>query len=461
MRRESWKTVIEPFKIRSVEPLGFTDRPEREKALSRAGYNLFKVPAEKVLIDLLTDSGTCAMSMEQWAGMMRGDVSYASSRSYYVFERVVKDLTGYPHVIPVHQGRAGERLVFSFLGGPGKVFLSNMFFDTTRANIEATGAEALDLPADKAFFHGDRRAFKGDIDLAKLEQALRLRAGRVPLVLLTVTNNSLGGQPVSLRNIRDASRLCARHKVPLLLDAARFAENAYLIKARERGQAERTVRSIVREMFGYAQGCLMSGKKDALVNMGGFLAFKDKAWAGKAREILILGEGFPTYGGLTGRDLEAMARGIEEVLDEQYLRYRIRSVEYLARGLRRQGIPLIEPPGGHAVYVDAARFLPHIPAERFPGQALACALYLEAGIRAVEIGSLMFGKREGRRFLPARMELLRLALPRRVYTQAHADFIIEVFGSLARKKRAIRGLRLLKAPRFLPHFTARLAPLRS
>ncbi|MDE2039364.1 MAG: tryptophanase [Elusimicrobia bacterium] len=455
----SWRTIIEPFKVKAVEPLGFTTRSQRQAILKKAGYNLFNVSADQVLIDLLTDSGTSAMSSEQWACLMRGDESYAGARSFFRFERVVRELTGYRHVLPVHQGRAAERILLGVLGGKGKVFLSNSHFDTTRANVEATGARAVDLPAPGALDFAKSAPFKGDIDLRALESELRsVGAKNVPMVIMTATNNSLGGQPVSMRNLREASAICRRRGVPLILDAARFAENAYLIKQREPGFSRRSAADIAREMFSLAQGCMMSAKKDALVNIGGFLALNDDEWVRRARELLILGEGFPTYGGLAGRDLEAMARGLEEVLDERYLAYRLRSVQYLGEGLRRHGVPIVEPPGGHAVYVDAKRFLPQIPPAGFPAQALVCELYLTAGLRAVEIGSLMFGRGRGAGFVPARMELVRLALPRRVYTQSHVDFVIEVFEDIAERAASLRPLRLVEAPAALRHFTARLAP---
>jgi len=454
-----WKTIIEPFRIKTVEPLGVTDDDERARILAEAHYNLFAIHADHVLIDLLTDSGTSAMSAEQWASVMRGDESYAGARSFYAFESVVKRLTGMSEIIPVHQGRAAERILFSFAGGPGRCVVSNSHFDTTRANVEASGAEAIDLPAPGALDIDVPGPFKGDIDLGALERTLAGRAGSVALCIMTVTNNSLGGQPVSMANLRAAAKLCRARGVPLFLDCARFAENCWFIREREPGYADRTVESIAQEMFGLADGCMMSAKKDALVNIGGFLALKDPAWAAKARQILILGEGFPTYGGLAGRDLEAMATGLQEVLDERYLRYRVRSVAYLGEGLLRQGVPIIRPPGGHAVYVNARKFLPHIPPQQFPGVALACALYLEAGVRAVEIGTLMFGRRDAHGgFLPAPFDLVRLAIPRRVYTQSHVDFLVEVFGELVRKKESIRGLRVVEAPPALAHFTAKLEP---
>lgn len=452
-----WKTIIEPFKIKSVEPLGFADVEERKKVLQNADYNLFKIHADKVLIDLLTDSGTAAMSSEQWAVIMRGDESYAGARSFYTFEKAIKDITGFKEVIPAHQGRAAERILFSFIGGKEKYILSNSHFDTTRANIEAVGTTALDLPCEGALDFENPKPFKGDIDIALLEKKLKELRNDVVLVILTVTNNSLGGQPVSMKNIKETSKLCKEFKIPLFLDAARFAENVYFIKLRESGYSKKTPREIAGEMFSYTDGCLMSAKKDALVNMGGFLAMNDSNWAIKAKENEILGEGFPTYGGLAGRDLEAIAQGLNEILDEEYLKYRIMSVAYLGDGLRKIGVPIVEPPGGHAVYINAKKYLPHIPCENFPGQALACALYLEGGIRASEIGSLMFGKHNNGKFLPAKMELLRLAIPRRVYTQSHIDYVIEVFESLTKKKNTIQGLKIIEAAQTLTHFTARLA----
>ena len=456
---QKYRTIIEPFKIKSVEPLGFTTGEERKEVLRKADYNLFKVPADKVLIDLLTDSGTGAMSAEQWAGIMRGDESYAGARSFFTFEKAVKDLTGYKEIIPTHQGRAAERILFDIVGGKDKVFLSNSHFDTTRANAEATGATAIDLPVPGALDFDKSSDFKGDMDLNLLEKHLKENSSKqIAMVILTVTNNSLGGQPVSMKNIREVSELCKKYNVVLFLDAARFAENAYFIKLREEGYSNKPPKEIAKEMFSYADGCLMSAKKDAIVNIGGFLAMNNSEWAKKAREIEILGEGFPTYGGLAGRDLEAIARGLFEVLDEEYLNYRIKSVAYLGDGLRKNGVPIVEPPGGHAVYVNAKKFLSHIPAEKFPGQALACTLYLESGIRACEIGSLMFGKNNNGKFIPAPMELVRLALPRRVYTQSHIDYVVETFENLAKEKDKIQGLRIVESSPVLSHFTAKLVP---
>ncbi len=455
----TWKTIIEPFRIKTVEPLGFTTEAEREGILREACYNVFAIPADKVLIDFLTDSGTGAMSAEQWAAIMRGDESYAGARSFFVFEKAVRDLTGYRYVLPVHQGRAAERILMGVTCGPGKTVLANSHFDTTRANVEASGAAAVDLPVPEALDFAHPGSFKGDMDVRALEAKVReLGAERIPMVIMTLTNNSLGGQPVSMRNLREVSEVCRHYKIPLILDVARFAENAFFIKLREPGFSTRSAADIAREMFSHAQGCMMSAKKDALVNIGGFLALNDPEWVQRCREALILTEGFPTYGGLAGRDLEAMAQGLVEVLDEQYLTYRLRSVEYLGNGLRQAGVPIVEPPGGHAVYVDAKRFLPHIPPDAYPGQVLVCELYRRAGIRAVEIGSLMFGRREGGKFIPAPMELVRLAMPRRVYTQSHIDFVIEVFADIAGRARALRGLRLVASPPRLAHFTAKLVP---
>ena len=456
----TWKTIIEPFKVKVVEPLAFTTRAEREKVLREAGWNLFKIPADKVLIDLLTDSGTSAMSAEQWAAMMRGDESYAGARSFFELERTVRELTGLKHVMPMHQGRAAERVLFKATGGPGKVYLSNSHFDTTRANIEATGAEAIDVPVPAALDFGKPAPFKGDADLVQLEAMIQ-EAGRarVAMIIMTLTNNSLGGQPVSLANLHAVRAISKKHKIPLFLDVARFAENSWLVKLREKGQEHRTPAEIAREAFSLCDGCWMSSKKDAFVNIGGFLALNDDVLAKTCQDEMILGEGFPTYGGLAGRDLEALAVGLREALDEHYLRYRIRSVEYLGDGLRKAGVPIVEPPGGHAIYIDARRLLPHIPATGYPAQALACELYLTAGVRSVEIGTLMFGRRgPSGEVLPATMELVRLAIPRRAYTQSHVDFLIEVVSDVASRAKDIKALKLVEAPARLGHFTARLAP---
>jgi tryptophanase len=451
------QTIVEPFKIKTVEPLRMTSRSEREQALARAGYNLFNVRAEDVLIDLLTDSGTAAMSARQWAGLIDGDESYAGARSFYRFEKTVKDLTGFKHIIPTHQGRAAEKILFALLGGAGKIIPNNTHFDTTRANIEVSGAEAADLPVKEALVPALVKDFKGNMDIAALERLLKQKGPEhIPLVMLTVTNNSCAGQPVSMGCIRRVSDLCRSYKIPLFIDACRFAENAWFIKMREPGCKGRSVKQLAQEMFSYADGCTMSGKKDGLVNIGGFLAMNDDDLARRARNILIVTEGFPTYGGLAGRDLEAFAQGLEEVVDEDYLRYRIRSTEYVVEKLDGLGVPVFKPAGGHAVYLDAKAFLPHVPPQQYPGQALACALYLEGGIRACEIGSVMFGRTDPAtgEFQPAMLEMLRLAIPRRVYTQSHMDYVVECIGEVFARRDSIRGVRIVQEPPILRHFTA-------
>jgi tryptophanase len=452
------KTIIEPFRIKMVEPIKLTTPERREGILRQAHFNLFQIAAEDVIIDLLTDSGTSAMSSEQWAGMIRGDESYAGARSWYRFEAVLRDLTGMPHVLPTHQGRASERILFELVGGPGKVIPSNNHFDTTRANIEHSGARAVDLVIAEGTKPRSRHPFKGNLDVGKLEALFdEVGPDRIPVCMATVTNNSGGGQPVSLGNLAAVSDLCRRHGIPFFLDACRFAENAYLIKHREPGQKDRSVREIARAMFDLADGATISAKKDGLVNIGGVLLMRDHELAKRANSLLILTEGFVTYGGLAGRDLEAMAQGFTEVLDEDYLHYRLRSVEYLGEHLLAAGIQVVEPPGGHAVYVDAAAFCPHIPPEQFPGQALVCALYRHAGIRAVEIGSVMFGQVDpdtGESSRPP-MELVRLAIPRRVYTQSHIDYTVEATIDLFRRRESIRGLRIVESPPALRHFTAK------
>lgn len=445
------KTIIEPFRIKVVEPIRMTTRDEREAVLRKADFNLFRIHADDVLIDLLTDSGTGAMSSLQWSGVMRGDESYAGAKSWYVLEQSVRSLTGFEHILPTHQGRASERILFELVGGPGKVVPNNSHFDTTRANIEHSGARAVDLLIPEGRDPRSRHPFKGNMDVAALERLIaEVGSDHVPLVMLTVTNNSGGGQPVSLENIRAVRAVCDRHRLPLFLDACRFAENAYFIKVREPGQAGRAVAEIVREMFGLCDGATISAKKDGLVNIGGLLLLRDPKLVARADELLILTEGYLTYGGMAGRDLEAMAQGFREVVDEDYLHYRIRSTEYLGERLLRAGIQIVEPPGGHAIYIDAAAFAPHIPPEQFPGQALAVAMYRHAGIRSCEIGSVMFG-RSGR---PA-MELVRLAIPRRVYTQSHIDYVIEALTEIAGDRGSLRGLKIVEEPTSLRHFTAR------
>jgi tryptophanase len=455
------KTIIEPFRIKSVEPIKFTTRDERVAALDAAGYNVVKLHADDVLIDLLTDSGTGAMSSQQWGALMQGDESYAGSRSFYRFRDVVRALTGYEHIIPTHQGRAAERILFHTQVRAGQVVPNNNHFDTTRANIEAEGGDARDLVIAEGRVPSTVHPFKGNIDLAALERVLEedraAGGGLVPLVMVTITNNSGGGQPVSLENLRGVRRLCDCYRKPFFLDACRFAENAYFIKLREPGQADRTPADIAREVFRLADGCTMSAKKDGLANIGGFLAMNNPEWAEAARNLLILTEGFPTYGGLAGYDLEAIARGLEEVVEETYLKYRIRSTAYLADTLTRAGVPIIQPAGGHAIYLDARALLPHIPPLAYPGIALANALYVEGGVRGVEIGTVMFGRRPDGSEVPPAMDLVRLAIPRRVYTQSHIDYVAEVVLAVAEARSAIRGYRIVSAPAVLRHFTATFA----
>ena len=452
-----WTTIIEPFRIHSVEPIRMTTRAEREAELERAGWNLFRVPAERVLIDLLTDSGTGAMSSEQWAGLQRGDESYAGSPSWFRFRDAVRELFPFEHVIPTHQGRAAEKILFSVLGGAGKTIPNNTHFDTTRANVEFTGAEALDIPVAEAHVPSSRHPFKGNMDVAALERVLDERD--VPVVLVTVTNNSGGGQPVSLENLRAVRAACERRGVPLFLDACRFAENAWFVKQREPGWADTPVADIVREFAALADGMTMSAKKDPLGNIGGWLALDDDELAEQCRNLLILTEGFPTYGGMAGRDMEAIAQGLREAVDEDYLRYRVRSTEYLGEALNAAGIPVVLPVGGHAVYVDARALLDHVPPLEYPGQALAIALYREGGIRGCEIGTVMFGRRPDGSEQAAPMDLVRLAVPRRTYTQSHIDYVIEVCRFVAERAGELRGLRIAEQPAALRHFTARFEPL--
>ncbi len=456
------KTIIEPFRIKVVEPIKMTTRAGREDALRKAGYNLFLIPAENVIIDLLTDSGTAAMSSEQWAALMRGDESYAGSASFYRFEASVRDIFGFKHVIPTHQGRAAERILFSVLCRPGHIVPNNTHFDTTRANIEYVGAEAVDLPIPEFYQPSVVHPFKGNMDTAALGHLIeRVGPHRIPLVMLTVTNNSGGGQPVSLANIRKVREICNRYGIPLYLDACRFAENAYFIKLREEGYAGKPVKEIVREMFSLADGCTMSAKKDGLANIGGFLCTNDDRLAQQEKDLLILTEGFPTYGGLAGRDLDAIAVGLQEVLHEDYLEYRFASTRYLGTHIADAGVPIVQPPGGHAIYIDAGAMLPHIPPLHFPAQSLAVELYREAGIRSVEIGSVMFGRHnpDTGEEIPAPMELVRLAIPRRVYTQSHIDYVIEAILEVFKRRDSLRGYRIVSQAPFLRHFTARFEPM--
>ncbi len=447
------RTIIEPFRIKSVEPLRRTTPAQREEVLARAGYNLFLIEAVDILIDLLTDSGTSAMSTEQWAAMMRGDESYAGSESYFRLKRAVEDLTGFRHVIPTHQGRAAERILFACLCREGEVVPNNTHFDTTRANIEFTRATALDLPMPEAADTQSRLPFKGGMDVEALERLVAERgAGRIPLIMLTVTNNSGGGQPVSMANIEAVSGVARRHGIPFYLDACRFAENAWFIKQREEGYQNWSPREIASKMFSLADGCTFSAKKDAFANIGGLLCTNDDVLARQEKDLLILTEGFPTYGGLAGRDLDAIAVGLEEVLQPDYLEYRIASTGYLGRHIADRGVPIVEPPGGHAIYIDAGRMLPHIPKHQFPAQSLAVELYRHAGIRSVEIGSVMFGEH-------ARNELLRLAIPRRVYTQSHIDYVVEAILEVNERKNELKGYEITRQPEFLRHFSCEFRPL--
>jgi tryptophanase len=453
------KTIIEPFKIKTVEPINFTTREQREVLLKEAGYNPFSLASESVIIDLMTDSGTSAMSAAQWGGIMQGDESYAGASSFARFEKAVKEITGMKHVIPTHQGRAAERILFGITGGEGKVIPNNTHFDTTRANVEVSGAKALDLPCPEGGNPALIADFKGNMDIKALEDFLEKEdKANIPLGMITVTNNSGGGQPVSMENIRQASELFHKHGIPFFIDACRFAENAYFIKKREPGYESKSIKEIAQEMFSYADGCTMSAKKDALVNMGGFLALNDDALAQEARNILVVTEGFPTYGGLAGRDLEAIAIGLEEVLEEDYLKYRVRSMEYVGEKLTAMGIPLVLPTGGHAVFIDAKAFAPHIPPHQFPGWSLSCEMYLQGGIRSCEIGSVMFGRtnKETGEFEPSRMELVRMAVPRRVYTQSHMDYVVECLEDVWKNREKLRGMKLVYEAPVLRHFTARL-----
>ena len=455
----NFHTIIEPFRIKSVEAVKFTTREQREAALKAARYNVFLLRGEDVLIDLLTDSGTGAMSAAQWGAMMQGDETYAGSRSFYRFQGVIQDLTGYKHVIPTHQGRAAERILFHTVLKPWDVVPSNTHFDTTRANIEVEDAEALDLVIPEGKIPSLIHPFKGNVDVARLEQLLKEKGDHVPLVMVTVTNNSGGGQPVSLANLKAVRDVCHKYGKPFFLDACRFAENAWFIKTREEGQSHRTPKEIAQEMFSLADGCTMSAKKDGLANIGGFLAMNDDEWAQNARNLLILTEGFPTYGGLAGYDLEAVAQGLVEVVEESYLHYRIRSTEYFAEKLVAGGVPIIQPPGGHAVYLDARAMLPHVPPLQYPGIAVVNQLYLEAGIRGVEIGTVMFGMHPDGTEAPGPMDLVRLAIPRRVYTQSHIDYAAEAVLEMFRSRERLKGYRISKAPKMLRHFTAEFEPL--
>lgn len=456
------KNIIEPFKIKSVEPITFTSREERISYIKEAYYNPFLLKAESVIIDLLTDSGTSAMSSKQWAGIMDGDEAYAGSKSFFRFEEAVQKITGLKYIIPTHQGRAAEKILFTNVGGPGKYIPNNTHFDTTRANVEYSGAVAEDFLNETGKHPEIIADFKGNMDVQALEDFIKEKgAENIPLVMITVTNNSGGGQPVSMQNIKDVKAVCKKYGLPLFIDACRFAENAYFIKLREPGYKDKSVLEIAQEMFSYADGATMSAKKDALVNIGGFLALNDDDLAMRCRNLLIVTEGFSTYGGLAGRDLEAIAQGLEEIVDENYLQYRIKSTQYLGDRLVNAGIPIIEPPGGHAIYLDAKRFLPNIPPEQFPGQSIVAEMYIEGGIRAVEIGSVMFGRYdENGKYVAPPMELVRLAIPRRVYTQSHIDYVIEVMVEVFKKRNELPGYKIVYEAPMLRHFTAKFEPIK-
>ena len=453
----NYKTIIEPFRIKMVESVKVTTEKEREKFLQKAHFNPFLLSSEQVMIDFLTDSGTSAMSANQWAGIMQGDESYAGAKSWLRMERTIRELTGFEYIFPTHQGRAAERILYGYLGGKGKYFISNTHFDTTRANIEFSGSEAFDIPVKQATNPALDYPFKGNLDTVKLESMIKkFGAKNIGAVILTVTNNSGGGQPVSMKNAREVSRVCKKYNVLFVLDCCRIAENAYFIRHKEKGFERKSYKEIAQEMFSLADGAIMSAKKDALVNMGGFLALKNKKLADACKNLLIITEGFTTYGGLSGRDMEALAIGLEEVFEPDYLHYRIQSTTFLGSRLKKMGVPLMWPIGGHAVYIDAKNFYKHIPVTKYPGQALVCELYLKGGIRSVEIGSVMFGKYDEKgKLIPAPMELVRLAIPRRVYTQSHIEYVIEVFERLMENKKSVKGLKIIEEPKFLRHFTAK------
>ena len=456
------RTLTEPFKIKMVEPLKVTTEEYRIEALKKAGYNTFLLSSKDVFIDLLTDSGTGAMSDRQWSGIMMGDESYAGARSWEHLETVVKDLTGMPYILPTHQGRAAERILYSILGGKDKIFISNTHFDTTRANIEYTGAKAIDIVCEEGKDNQIDLPFKGNIDLFKLKELIQeYGKENIACIIMTVTNNSSGGQPVSMENVREVRKICDEHNLLLVLDACRIAENSYFIHHREHGFSERTFKSIAQEMLGLADAFVMSAKKDGLVNMGGLLTLRDEELSVKCKNMLIISEGFTTYGGLSGRDMEALAIGLEEVFEEDYLHYRIRSTAYLGEHLKAKGIPVVWPIGGHAVYIDAKKLYKNIPVNQYPGQALVCDLYIKGGIRCVEVGSVMFGKYDEKgELIPAPNELVRLAIPRRVYTQSHIDYVLDIFDDILEMEDANTGYKITYEPPFLRHFTAHFEPIK-
>lgn len=454
------ETIIEPFRIRTVEPIKFTTLREREKLLKDAGYNPFLLKADDVLIDLLTDSGTGAMSSRQWAGIISSDESYAGSASFFRFEDAVRNITAFKHVIPTHQGRAAENILFTTIAKKGDVIPNNTHFDTTRAHVEHAGAEARDLVIAEGSNPKSMHPFKGNMDLQALEDTIeKTGRERIPAIMITVTNNSGGGQPVSMQNIRSVSEIARKHRIPFFIDACRFAENAWFIKIREDGYADKTPIEIAREMFSYADGCTMSAKKDGMANIGGFLAMNDGELASECRNLTILTEGFPTYGGMAGYDMEAVALGLYEALDEGYLRYRIQSISYLGDRLVKAGVPIVQPTGGHAVYIDAKEMLPHIPQLQYPAWSLANALYLLGGVRTVEIGSVMFGVQPDGSEKPAKMELVRLAFPRRVYTQSHVDYLLEVILAAHQQRKKLKGYKIISSTPVLRHFSAELKPV--
>jgi len=463
VKGKSMKTIIEPFRIKMVESIKMTTPEQREKIIKKAGYNLFMIEAKDIIIDLLTDSGTAAMSDLQWSGIMRGDESNAGAKSYYRFFNKVSELTHFKHIIPTHQGRAAERILFNILAQPGKYIPSNTHFDTTRANIEYNKAEAVDLVIEEGKDPTSLHPFKGNIDLKRLEDFIKEKgAENIPVCMLTITNNSGGGQPVSMENIKGAKRICKKYGIPLFLDACRFAENSYFIKMREPAYKNKSCREIAQEIFSHADGCTMSAKKDALVNIGGFLAMNEDDLAPQCRNVLVVTEGFPTYGGLAGRDLEAIAQGLDEVLEEDYLHYRIRTVEYMGERLDDMGVPYLKPPGGHAIYLDAKAFASHIPIDQFPGQAIAVELYRAGGIRSCEIGGIMFGKNNAKtgEYIPPNLELVRLAFPRRVYTQSHFDYVLEVIEEVYKNRDSLKGFRFIYQAPLLRHFTAQFEIVR-
>jgi len=452
----NYKTIIEPFRIKMVEPIRMTSEKERGQFLKRAKHNLFLLKAENVIIDLLTDSGTAAMSSKQWSGIMIGDESYAGAKSWKKMESTIKDLTGYKHILPTHQGRAAERILYGCMGGEGKIFISNTHFDTTRANIEFSNAQAIDCPTEVGKTPSSKHPFKGNMNIPKLISTINKKGKEnIAGIILTVTNNSGGGQPVSMKNTKEVSKICKKYNIPLIIDACRIAENAYFINKREREYEKYTYKKIAQKMFALADACTMSAKKDGIVNMGGFLALNNNKLADQCRNELIITEGFITYGGISGRDMEAIATGLKEVFDPDYLQYRIASTKYLGEKLTDMGVPIMLPVGGHAVYIDAKELYNHIPVNQFPGQSLVCNLYLKGGIRASEIGSVMFGKKGKKgELIPASMELVRLAIPRRVYTQSHIDYVIEVFQEIMKERKKAKGIKIVKEPKFLRHFTS-------